>query len=153
MATAALSGGELALAEFVLEVGRPVQPMLASSAPTVAEAMQRIDRAKIGGEVAVDTRSLDDITVRLPEVVEIVRALPATHAVLDGEVLAIGPDGRPRPFQETASRTAQSTGLSSRHSSSICCTSTAAIWSTPPAPSATQRCSRSCRRPTWSADW
>ncbi len=126
VATAALTGGEAALAEFVLEVGRPVQPMLASSAPTVGEAVE-----KLGGEVAIDTkldgiriqahkwgdhvvlatRSLDDITGRLPEVVEIVRQLPATDAVLDGEVLAIGPDGRPRPFQETSSRTAQSTGV------------------------------------------
>lgn len=125
VAEAALTGGESALAEFVLEVGRPVQPMLASSAPTVAEALQ-----KLGGEVAVDTkldgiriqahkhgdhvtlatRSLDDITARLPEVVEVVRALPVSDAVLDGEVLAIGPDGRPRPFQETSSRTAQASG-------------------------------------------
>ncbi|MGJ9422896.1 ATP-dependent DNA ligase [Aeromicrobium sp. CF3.5] len=125
VATAALTGGEPALAEFVLEVGRPIQPMLASSAPTVAEAMVKIDGEvaidtkldgirfqahKRGDDVVLATRSLDDITARLPEVVEIVRALPATDAVLDGEVLAIGPDGRPRPFQETASRTAQSTG-------------------------------------------
>ncbi len=50
------------------------------------------------------TRSLDDITARVPEVVTIVRGLPAQQLVLDGEALAIGPDGRPRPFQETASR-------------------------------------------------
>ncbi len=126
IAPAALTGGEAALAEFVLEVGRPVQPMLASTAPTVADAVGRI-----GGEVGVDTkldgiriqahkhgadvllatRSLDDVTARMPEVVEVVRALPVDDVVLDGEVLAIGPDGRPRPFQETSSRTAQSTGV------------------------------------------
>jgi hypothetical protein len=43
-------------------------------------------------------------------VVEVVRALPGDDLVLDGEALMLGPDGRPRPFQETASRTAQSTG-------------------------------------------
>lgn len=132
VAPAALTGGEPALDQFVLEVGRPVQPMLASSAPTVAEAISKIAGDELESEVAIDTkldgiriqahkhgdevvlatRSLDDITSRLPEVVEIVRALPATDAVLDGEVLAIGPDGRPRPFQETSSRTAQSTGVS-----------------------------------------
>jgi DNA ligase-1 len=124
VAPAALTGGEAALAEFVLEVGRPVQPMLASTAPTVTDAMAacaavavdtkldgiRIQAHKHGHDVVLATRSLDDVTARLPEVVEVVRALPATDAVLDGEVLAIGPDGRPRPFQETSSRTAQATG-------------------------------------------
>jgi DNA ligase-1 len=123
---AARTGGEEALAEVGLEVGRPVLPMLASTAPDVAAAI-----AKAGGEpgtpVAVDTkldgiriqvhrhddeivvatRSLDDITARLPEVVDVVRSLPGGDLVLDGEALALDDDGRPRPFQETASRTAQ----------------------------------------------
>nr|WP_218849289.1 ATP-dependent DNA ligase [Nocardioides perillae] len=125
-AVAALTGGEEALAAFALEVGRPVEPMLASSATDVAEALAKAGGAE-GREVAVDlkldgirvqvhrdgddvlvvTRSLDDITARLPEVVDVVRALPAEHVVLDGEALTVGPDGRPRPFQETASRTAR----------------------------------------------
>lgn len=125
-AVAALTGGEEALARFALEVGRPVQPMLASSATGVAEALAKA-AGPGGGEVAVDlkldgirvqvhrdgdevlvvTRSLDDITARLPEVVEVVRGLAAGRVVLDGEALTVGPDGRPRPFQETASRTAR----------------------------------------------
>ncbi len=52
------------------------------------------------------TRSLDDITARVPEIIAIVRSLPAASLVLDGEALAVGADGRPRPFQETASRSA-----------------------------------------------
>ena len=51
------------------------------------------------------------ITDRLPEVVEVVRALPADRLVLDGEALALAEDGRPRPFQETASRTAMDSGV------------------------------------------
>lgn len=113
--------GEDALAEIGLVVGRPVLPMLASSAPSVAEAL-----AKVGGPVAVDakldgirlqahrrgeevrlaSRTLEDLTDRLPEVVALVRSLPATSAVLDGEALMVDADGRPRPFQETSSRTA-----------------------------------------------
>ncbi|CAN5413018.1 ATP-dependent DNA ligase [soil metagenome] len=116
----AFEGGVAALDEIGLEVGRPVLPMLASSAKTIAEALE-----KVGGEGAVDTkldgiriqvhrngddflvvtRSLDDITDRLPEVVTLARGLAADSFVLDGEALALGPDGRPRPFQETASRT------------------------------------------------
>ena len=120
----AFDGGVRALEQIGLEVGRPVLPMLASSAKTVGEAVSKAGGAG-GGAVAVDvklegirvqvhrwadevlvvTRSLDDITSRLPEVVAVARALPAESFVLDGEVLAVGPDGRPRPFQETASRT------------------------------------------------
>jgi DNA ligase-1 len=127
VSVAALTGGEEALAEFVLEVGRPVLPMLASSATTVEAAMAKAG----GGEVAVDTkldgvriqvhrhgddvlvatRSLELITERLPEVVEVARSLPATDVVLDGEVLALDDQGRPRPFQETASRAAMSAGV------------------------------------------
>jgi DNA ligase-1 len=127
VAPAALTGGEQLLAGFGLEVGRPVLPMLASSAPTLDAALAKAG----GGEVAVDTkldgiriqvhrdgdrvlvatRSLDLITERLPEVVEVALALPATSFVLDGEALALDEDGRPRPFQETASRTAMATGV------------------------------------------
>lgn len=126
-AVAAFTGGEPALAEIGLEVGRPVLPMLASSAPDIEAAMAkavsagpvaidakldgiRIQAHRRGGDVLLVTRSLDDITARLPEVVEVVRALPGGDLVLDGEALMLGPDGRPRPFQETASRTAQTTG-------------------------------------------
>lgn len=130
VASAALTGGEDALATFVLEVGRPVQPMLASTAPDLAAALAkagatgdvpaavdtkldgiRIQAHKHGDDVVLATRSLDDVTARLPEVVEVVRSLPARDAVLDGEVLAVDDDGRPRPFQETSSRTAMSEGV------------------------------------------
>ncbi|HRD61153.1 MAG TPA: RNA ligase family protein, partial [Nocardioides sp.] len=119
-----------ALADFVLEVGRPVLPMLASSATTVDAAMAkaggdpdtpvavdtkldgiRIQVHRNGDGVLVATRSLEDITARLPEVVAVARSLAATRFVLDGEVLALDDQGRPRPFQETASRTAMSQGV------------------------------------------
>jgi len=124
VAELALTGGESALAAVGLEVGRPVQPMLAATAPDVTAALSKAhaDRAPVavdtkldgiriqvhrrGDEVLVVTRSLDDITTRLPEVVDVVRRLPATDCVLDGEALTLDEDGRPRPFQETASRTA-----------------------------------------------
>lgn len=129
-ATAAFTGGSAALAELGLTVGRAVLPMLASSAPTVAEGVAkaaggaagavaldtkldgiRVQVHRRGEDVSISTRSLDDITARLPEVVEYVRALPLTSVVLDGEALALDEQGRPRAFQETASRTAQSTGV------------------------------------------
>ncbi|WP_436700896.1 ATP-dependent DNA ligase [Nocardioides sp. BYT-33-1] len=117
--------GTDALAEVGLTVGRPVLPMLASSAPDVAAAVAkatgrgpdvvgvdakldgiRIQVHRSGDDVVVATRSLDDITHRLPEVVAVARSLPAQRFVLDGEALWLDAAGRPRPFQETASRTA-----------------------------------------------
>ncbi len=122
--------GEEALAAIGLEVGRPIMPMLASSAPDVAAAMAglspdrttevaidakldgiRIQVHRDGDDVLVVTRSLDDITARLPEVVDVARSLPADSFVLDGEALALTEDGRPMAFQDTASRTAQDTGV------------------------------------------
>ena len=124
VAAAALTGGVDALAGFGLEPGRPIRPMLASSANDVAEAMGkagpdgapvavdskldgiRIQVHKYDGRVQVFTRSLEEITDRVPEVVEVVAALPSTTLVLDGEAIALAPDGRARPFQETGARTA-----------------------------------------------
>ena len=127
---AAMTGGEDALAEIGLEVGRPVLPMLASTAPDVAAAVAkaggepgtpvavdtkldgiRIQVHRRGDEIVIATRSLDDITARLPEVVDVVRSLPGGDLVLDGEAIAMDDAGRPRPFQETASRTAMTEGV------------------------------------------
>jgi DNA ligase-1 len=100
--------------------------MLAASASTPAEALDRIGLPalvdhKLDGiriqvhrdrdVVKVFTRSLDDITERLPEVVTAVRALAAERLVLDGEVLAVRADGRPEKFQVIASRTASSSDV------------------------------------------
>jgi DNA ligase-1 len=129
VAAAALAGGSEALAEIRLEVGRPLRPMLAASAPDVETAWEqagdtsqgvvvdgkldgiRLQAHRRGDEVRLFTRSLDDITDRLPEVVEAVLALPARQLVIDGEAIALDPSGRPRPFQETASRTMSSSGV------------------------------------------
>jgi ATP-dependent DNA ligase I len=63
-----------------------------------------------GGQVRLFTRTLDDITGRLPDVVAELARLPARDAVLDGELVALQEDGRPYPFQVTASRTSRRTG-------------------------------------------
>ncbi|MGH3560075.1 MAG: ATP-dependent DNA ligase, partial [Mycobacterium sp.] len=94
-------------------------PMLAQTAADVAEALEKLggegvfeaklDGARVqvhraGDRVTVYTRSLDDVTARLPEVVEATLALPATDLIADGEAIALRPDGRPQPFQVTGSR-------------------------------------------------
>ena len=125
VAVAALTEGAEGLSRFGLEVGRPVRPMLASSAADLPEAFERLaadavavdcklDGIRVqvhrdGDRVRVYTRSLDEITDRVPEVVETTLRLAAEHAVLDGEAIALDPSGRPRPFQETGARTASRT--------------------------------------------
>ncbi|WP_313357917.1 ATP-dependent DNA ligase, partial [Microbacterium sp.] len=117
-AVIALTGDEGDLDAVGLAVGRPVMPMLASTAATPTAALEitgrasveyKLDGARIqvhrhGDDVGVYTRSLADVTHRVPELVEIVRSLPATDVILDGETLSLDEDGGPRPFQETMSR-------------------------------------------------
>ncbi len=122
-----------ALAATRLAVGTPVQPMLASTAPDVAAALaitgpasveHKLDGARIqvhrtGDSVTVHTRSLADVTDRVPEIVAFVRNLDGDHLILDGETLMLDDSGTPRPFQETMSRfgcLAESDGGESRAS-------------------------------------
>jgi DNA ligase-1 len=97
---------------------RPIQPMLAQTAPDLTDAMARINPAvvewkldgarlqvhRLDDEVRAFTRNLADITDRVPEVVEAVRELPVDAVILDGEAIALRPDGPPHPFQMTMSR-------------------------------------------------
>jgi DNA ligase-1 len=119
VAGVALDGGEDALAEIGLEVLRPVQPMLAATSASVADALEsngpssvewKLDGARIqahrrGDEVRLFTRNLNEITDRLPAVVDVLRSLPASEVILDGEVYgsAVSEDTA-GPFQETMSR-------------------------------------------------
>lgn len=118
VARIALTQGAPGLAEIRLEVGRALAPMLAGTATDVAAALEKTGRSAVdvkldgarvqvhrdGDEVAIYTRTLDDVTGRLPEVVAAAKALPATALVLDGEAIALRDDGRPEPFQVTAAR-------------------------------------------------
>jgi DNA ligase 1 len=105
---------------------RPVQPMLAQTAADVTEALAlatgakgdeppgpasvewKLDGARIqvhrkGEEVGIWTRNLNEVTDRLPGIVALVRSLPATSLVLDGEAVGVGEDELPRTFQDTMS--------------------------------------------------
>jgi DNA ligase-1 len=118
VARAALTGGAAALDAFGLKVLQPVQPMLADSADDVGDAVKSLGEAaleykldgariqvhKAGGDVAVYSRALNPVTDAVPEVVEAVRALPADTLILDGEVIALKPDGTPHRFQDTMRR-------------------------------------------------
>jgi len=134
IAAAALRDGVESLRAVALEVGRPILPMLAQSAPDVSSALAqtsqsgpaalewkldgiRVQLHRAGDDVHVFTRTLDDITARVPELVEAVRSLAVHSVVLDGEAIALDDAGRPRPFQETAARTSSRLGVTTLRSS------------------------------------
>ncbi|MFF4578648.1 ATP-dependent DNA ligase [Streptomyces sp. NPDC001373] len=118
VAAAVLAEGAAALSGATLRVGRPVQAMLAGTARSLEDALralgpcaveEKLDGIRVqvhreGADVHVYTRSLDEITDRLPEVAGLARSLPGERFVLDGEVIGHDAEGRPVPFQEIASR-------------------------------------------------
>jgi len=118
VAAALVASGPSGLAGFELRLFSPVQPMLADSAADVAAALsrhgeaafeQKIDGARVqihrdGDRVEVFTRQGNPVTAAVPEIVERVSALPARRLVLDGEAIALTPEGRPLPFQITMRR-------------------------------------------------
>ncbi|MGW0711217.1 ATP-dependent DNA ligase [Streptomyces sp. NPDC002643] len=118
VAQALLADGPGALHRFRLTVGRPVLPMLAHSASSVAEAVEKLGACAVeekldgirvqvhrdGDTVRLHTRTLDDITDRLPELTAAAMDLNGERFILDGEVIAFDENGRPRSFQETAGR-------------------------------------------------
>jgi ATP-dependent DNA ligase I len=118
VARAALADREHGLGRFMLQPFQPVQPMLADSAADVDAALASLGEAsleykldgariqvhKVGDEVKVYSRNLRDVTPAVPEVVSVARAMPAKAIVLDGEAIALRPDGTPHPFQITMRR-------------------------------------------------
>jgi DNA ligase-1 len=119
VAHAVLVEGESGLSRFVVQIFRPVQPMLAQTATGLDEALTsleqdvalewkldgaRIQVHKAGSDIKVFSRNLREVTSAVPEVVEAARAFQAGEAILDGEVIALRPDGTPHTFQRTMQR-------------------------------------------------
>jgi len=118
VARSLFESGPSALGQYTAQLFRPVQPMLAQTAEDVGAALEdlgeaaleyKFDGARVqvhrsGEEVQIFSRRLNNVTHALPEIVELVRALPAKDLILDGEVLSLTPEGRPQPFQVTMRR-------------------------------------------------
>jgi DNA ligase-1 len=118
VAAAALSEGVAGLRRFSLKLFQPLLPMLAQPAADVEDAMAQLQTAaldwkldgarvqvhKAGDDVRIYSRSLNDVSAAVPEVVDALRAVPADTLILDGETIALGPGGAPQPFQVTMRR-------------------------------------------------
>lgn len=122
IAETALFEDRAALDAVGLEVLRPIQPMLASTSPDVAAALSEVGNASVewkldgirvqihrdGDEVLVVTRNLNDVTGRLPALVEAIRELPVDSLVVDGEAIGMAGEA-PEAFQDTASSFSRTT--------------------------------------------
>jgi DNA ligase-1 len=118
VARAVLTEGEAGLLPFGLRPFRPVLPMLADSAADTGGALDALGEAsfeykldgariqvhKVDDEVRVFSRTLRDVTIAVPEIVAVARAMPTREMVLDGEAIVLRPDGSPVPFQDTMRR-------------------------------------------------
>ena len=107
------------LGQFQLQPLSPIAPMLAQTAADVEEALEilkgevafdwkmdgaRIQLHKVDDVVRIYTRSMNDVTAAVPEIVEAAHALTARELILDGEAIALNAQGRPHPFQVTMRR-------------------------------------------------
>jgi DNA ligase-1 len=113
----ALTGGTAALEQVSLAVGVAIQPMLAATATDVGDALAstgpasvewkldgvRVQAHRLGDTVHLYTRNLNDVTERMPSVVDELRALSVRSVVLDGEVMGVTEEGLPEAFQDSAS--------------------------------------------------
>ena len=129
VAAIALTDGEPGLSAIGLDVLRPILPMLASTSPDVGSALAelgpssiewKLDGARIqahrrGDVVRLFTRNLNDVSDRLPAVVDLLRSLDVHQVVLDGEILGVSDEG-PEAFQETMSSFGRRTGPPGRAS-------------------------------------
>jgi ATP-dependent DNA ligase I len=119
VAHVALLEGAAALGRFQLELFAPVSPMLAQTATDAGEALRQLQGAvafewkmdgariqvhKVGNDVRVYTRSLNEVTEAIPEIVATARGFSEHTLVLDGEAIAFDHRGRPHPFQMTMRR-------------------------------------------------
>lgn len=119
VAEVALAEGERGLTALSVEPFRPLKPMLAQVAADVSQAFEtlggnlalehkldgaRVQIHRVGDRVAIYSRRLSDVTASLPDIAAGIRAGLAADAVIEGEVIAISPEGRPLPFQEVMRR-------------------------------------------------
>ncbi len=120
VALVALTQGEKGLEGIKPELFVPLKPMLAETADDPEEAIKehggrtvfeykfdgaRVQIHRLGEEVRVYSRRLSDVTESVPDIVSLVqRFLPKVGTIVEGEITAVGPGGKPLPFQDLMRR-------------------------------------------------
>ena len=106
------------LDSLTVMINHPIKMMLATLGEGIPAALAEMGTAAVewkydgarvqihkdGDRVRVFSRRLENVTASLPEMVQAARRVKAESAILDGEAVAVGPDGRPMAFQEILKR-------------------------------------------------
>ena len=118
-AAIAVLEGEPGLRALSLKLFTPVKPMMAEMAGDLQDVLDqhggetaleykfdgaRIQIHKRSDDVRVFSRRLTDVTASVPEVLEIAGRTAAKEFLVEGEVIALDGEGRPRPFQDLMRR-------------------------------------------------
>src|SRR3989338_7524141 len=112
--------GEKGLKNVEIELGTPINALLAEKSPSLEEAMQTFENTALefkydgmrclihrkGNKVWVFTRRLEDVTAAFPDIVELVKKnLKADNCILDSEAVGLDPKtNKPQPFQVLSTR-------------------------------------------------
>jgi DNA ligase-1 len=129
VASIALTRGGAALRDVDIKLFIPLLPMLSELSEDLEEVLEahggntslefkydgaRVQIHKHGEQVRIWSRRLTEVTESLPEIVRIARnEISADSFILDGEVVAVGKEGRPYPFQELMRRFRRVHGIES----------------------------------------
>jgi DNA ligase-1 len=112
--------GKEGLSKLRVLVFQPIKPMLAQTVEDVKEALKRhgdrtafefkLDGARVQIHISnrivmIFSRKLTNVTESFPEIVQLIQTqIEANEAILDGEIIAVGEDGGPVPFQHLMRR-------------------------------------------------
>ena len=129
VASIALTAGMTGLKQVDIKLFVPLLPMLSELSQDFNEIFTahggktalefkydgaRVQIHKEGDRVRIWSRRLSEVTSSLPEIVELARRdLQGDSFILDAEVVAVGKDGRPFPFQELMRRFKRVHGIES----------------------------------------
>ncbi|NPA47653.1 MAG: ATP-dependent DNA ligase [Thermococci archaeon] len=107
--------GNEGLKNVKIQVGKPIRPMLAQNAASIDDALNemggraafeikydgaRVQVHKDGNRVVIYSRRLENVTRSIPEIVDAaLNSLKPGRVIVEGELVAVGEDDRPRPFQ------------------------------------------------------
>ena len=107
------------LSSLNVKINHPIKMMLAQLGDTIPSALQEMRNAAIewkfdgarvqihkeGEKVRIYSRRMENVTLSLPEISKVtIKQVMAKSAILDGEAVATGDDGRPLPFQDILKR-------------------------------------------------
>jgi DNA ligase-1 len=119
VAAIAREKGLSGLRKVSVEIGRPVQVLLAEKSPSLEKALEayenlvlefkydgmRIQIHKKGERIWLYTRKLENVTKQFPDIVRMCKdGIKVRNCIVEGEAIVMDSGGRPQPFQFLSQR-------------------------------------------------